>query len=246
MPGCTIPEFTDKEVFLEVAFACGDVSPSTLTFMPLGAATSKSFNADNDTVDNTSDKSTGSIRGNLATYRSITVSADLFVRRDDDAYSNLKRITKHALKPEAGFNNQPVVWVRMTYPDLTLTNYMLISSVSREASVGELVTSSIELASAPSNFGIIVEDTPQPPTSISVAPATVTIAVAGTQQLTVTPTPPEASTSSIYVSSNPAVATVSSSGLVTGVSEGSATITITSSMDEAVTDTVAVTIDNTP
>ena len=227
---------------LDIAFACGDVNPSTLTFMPVGAMTSKSFNAENDTVDATSDKSVGGVRGNLTTYKNITVSGSAFARRDDDAASNLKRLTKHALKPEAGFNNQPVVWVRMTYPDLTFIVYMIISSIGREASVGELVTSDIEFASTSSDFGIIVEDTPQPPDSIAVSPATVSIAVAGTQQLTVTPTPGDASSAVTYTSSDPTKATVSSSGLVTGVAAGASTITITSVLDGGVTDTVAVTV----
>lgn len=77
--------------------------------------------------------------------------------------------------------------------------------------------------------------------SIDVTPATATIAVAGTRQLAVAFTPSNASSNAVtYVSSDPTKATVSASGLVTGVATGSATITITSSNGK--TDTVAITV----
>lgn len=63
-------------------------------------------------------------------------------------------------------------------------------------------------------------------TAISVNPTTVTLqTIGGTQQLTATTTPSGASVS--WASSNTAVATVDSNGLVTSVGYGSATITAT-------------------
>ena len=65
--------------------------------------------------------------------------------------------------------------------------------------------------------------------SISVTPVTASIAVAGTSQLTPAFVPTDATVKTVvYVSSNPAVATVNGTGLVTGVSAGTATITVTS------------------
>lgn len=244
MPGCSLPEFVGKDVIANIAFACGDVHPNTLTFMPIGNMTTKSLTMESDTVQATGDKSVGGINTNLVTYRNVTFSGDGFVRRDDDADSNIMRLTKHWANPEAGFNNQPVVWVELIYPDLTFYYYAIVSSISREAPTAEMVTFSVEFQATSSDYGLIVEDTPQPPDSIAVAPATVTIAVAGTQQLTVTPTPVDASSAATYTSSAPSIATVNSSGLVTGVAEGTATITITSVLDGGVTDTVAVTVDN--
>jgi uncharacterized protein YjdB len=242
MPGCSLPEFIGKDVIANVAFACGDVHPNTLTFMPIGNMTTKSLTMESDTVQATGDKSVGGINANFVTFRNVTFSGDGFVRRDDDADSNVMRLTKHWANPEAGFNNQPVVWVELIYPDLTFYYYAIISSISREAPTSEMVTFSVEFQATSSDFGIIVEDTPQPPDSIAVAPATVSIAVAGTQQLTVTPTPGDASSAVTYTSSDPTKATVSSSGLVTGVAAGTSTITITSVLDGGVTDTVAVTV----
>jgi hypothetical protein len=78
-------------------------------------------------------------------------------------------------------------------------------------------------------------------TSIDVTPATATIAVAGTRQLVVAFTPSDASSNAVtYTSSDVTKATVSASGLVTGVASGSATITIRSANGK--TDTVAITV----
>lgn len=80
------------------------------------------------------------------------------------------------------------------------------------------------------------------PTSISVSPATVTKAVAATQQLTTTFTPAGTSNKGLlYSSSNPAKATVSATGLITAVASGTATITVTT-VDGGLVGTCVVTI----
>lgn len=77
-------------------------------------------------------------------------------------------------------------------------------------------------------------------TGITAAPSTITVAAAGTHQITVTASnginrTPDAT----FVSSAPTKATVSSSGMVTGVASGTATITVTWG---SFTATVAVTV----
>lgn len=63
---------------------------------------------------------------------------------------------------------------------------------------------------------------------VTLAPATASIAVGATQQLTPTIAPADATIKDVtYASSDEAVATVSATGLVTGVAVGSATITVT-------------------
>jgi len=77
--------------------------------------------------------------------------------------------------------------------------------------------------------------------SIDVTPATATIAVAGTRQLAVAFTPSDASSDYVtYTSSDVTKATVSATGLVTGVASGSATITVRTGNGK--TDTVAITV----
>lgn len=81
-------------------------------------------------------------------------------------------------------------------------------------------------------------------TGVDLTPATVTLSLAGTttQQLTATVAPATASNQAVtYVSSAPSIATVSGTGLVTAVAEGSATITVTTT-DGSFTDTTAVTV----
>jgi acid phosphatase type 7 len=65
--------------------------------------------------------------------------------------------------------------------------------------------------------------------AVTVTPSSATIAVQGTVQLTATASPPKSASSFTWSTSNAAVATVSTSGLVSGVAAGTATIQATSS-----------------
>lgn len=77
---------------------------------------------------------------------------------------------------------------------------------------------------------------------VSILPATASISINGTQQLTTTIVPTNATNQNVsWGSDNPSVAKVSSLGLVTGISAGSATITITTS-DGNKTDSCIVTV----
>lgn len=67
-----------------------------------------------------------------------------------------------------------------------------------------------------------------PTTSVDVSPASVTLAPGGTQQLTTTVLPANTTDALTYSSSATGVATVTSSGLITAVADGTATITATS------------------
>ncbi|MDP3179649.1 MAG: Ig-like domain-containing protein, partial [Spirochaetaceae bacterium] len=79
-------------------------------------------------------------------------------------------------------------------------------------------------------------------TGVTVSPATASIAVAATVQLTATVAPSTATNRAVsWSTSASAIATVSSSGLVTGVAAGPVTITATTT-DGSFTDTCAVTV----
>lgn len=78
--------------------------------------------------------------------------------------------------------------------------------------------------------------------SVEVTPATASIAVAATVQLTATVLPGNANSGITWTTSDATKATVSATGLVTGVAAGSATITATSTSDGTKTDTAAITV----
>lgn len=83
------------------------------------------------------------------------------------------------------------------------------------------------------------------PTAIAATPASATVAAAGTTQIAVeADNGINVTPDCTYSSSAPAKATVSSSGLVTGVSSGSATITVSFDLPDGTTatDTVAITV----
>ncbi|WP_313740467.1 phage tail tube protein [Pseudomonas sp.] len=81
-----------------------------------------------------------------------------------------------------------------------------------------------------------------PVTSVAVTPGTASIAVGATRQLSASATPAQAGQNVTWSSSAPSVATVSSTGLVTGVSAGTAVITATSVSDTTKTATSNITV----
>ena len=88
--------------------------------------------------------------------------------------------------------------------------------------------------------GLVVD--PVHVTGVSLTPATVEVEEEDTTQLTATVAPSNASNKSVtFKSSDEDVATVSSTGLVTGVAVGDATITVTT-VDGKFTDTTEVTV----
>src|SRR4029077_2718367 len=86
-----------------------------------------------------------------------------------------------------------------------------------------------------------------PVASVTVSPATASVTVGATTQLTATPKDANGSALSgrtvTWATSNAAIATVSASGLVTGVAAGSATIRATS---EGQSGTSVITVTNVP
>ncbi|SHL32559.1 Ig-like domain-containing protein [Flavobacterium chilense] len=79
-------------------------------------------------------------------------------------------------------------------------------------------------------------------TSVSLSPSSVSLAVGATQQLTATVLPSNATNKSVsYASNNTGVATVNATGLVTAISNGTATITVTTA-DGNKTSTAAITV----
>ncbi len=85
----------------------------------------------------------------------------------------------------------------------------------------------------------------QHPTSLTVDPTELTLRVGETYPLTAVIEPADADPTLIWRSSNPEVATVDENGRVTAVSDGSATITVCSAVDETISATCLVTVTGT-
>ena len=94
---------------------------------------------------------------------------------------------------------------------------------------------------------LILEDIEDPPpTSLLVKPENVTLDISQTQQLTITVTPANANPSVTWLSSNTFIATVSSSGEVTALAQGQATITATSALAPDITATRVINVNAIP
>lgn len=158
---CNKTKFVGRDVVLEYAIACGDVRPADDDWKRFGSMRTKEFNLEWETTDATADDSVGSLRENLATFQTLGISGDGTLKASGAGADNLIEMTKHVANPLAT-GGQPVAWMRMTFPDITFTAFMLISNMSRSAPFDDVVTYSLEASATASDFGLILEDTPDP------------------------------------------------------------------------------------
>lgn len=247
---CKLPGYVGRDVILEYGLACGDVNPTDPDFVWTAFASmrTKEFNLTWDTADASSDSSPNNLRENLATFQTLEISGDGVAKQATQVgeQSAFTLLTKHVVRPGAAFSNQPVAWLRMTFPDLTFIAYMLITDLSRSATYDDVVTFSFTAVAASSDYGLLVEDTPNPnapaPTSVTVTPDTLALDVGDSGVLAAVVAPALAHQVVDWESSAPLIATVDIYGTVTAVSAGSATITATSAIDPLLSDTCAVTV----
>ncbi|MGM9858919.1 MAG: Ig-like domain-containing protein [Bacilli bacterium] len=78
--------------------------------------------------------------------------------------------------------------------------------------------------------------------NISISPSTATLGIGDSQALSIVATPTNASKSVTWSTSNSSVATVSSTGVVTGISKGNAIITATSVENDTITSSIEVNV----
>lgn len=242
---CNKTKYVGRDVVLEYFIACGDTMPGPNDWKRLGSMRAKEMTLEWETTDATADDSIGSLRENLATFQTLSISGDGTLKASGAGAANLIEMTKHVANPVAT-SGQPAAWFRMTFPDLTFTAYMLVSNMSRSAPFDDVVTYSFEAGATASDFGLMVEDTPDPDapdvTTVTVTPDTASIEEGATQQLTVVVAPSGAPQGVVWQSSNTAIATVSQNGLVTAIAAGTANITATSTVDGTKADVAAITV----
>lgn len=247
---CKQLKFAGRSVVLEYAIKCGDEYPLEGDWKRIGSMRTKELTIEWDTIDATADDGVGALRENLASFQTMTISGDGVVKASGSGSADLIALQKHVIKPDAT-GGQPTVWLRMTFPDLTFIAYMLMSSFSRSAPYDDVVTYSLEASATASDFGLIVEDTPDPDapdvTSVTVEPATLTLEVGEQATLTATVAPVGAPSGVVWSSDDVEVATVvPSTGEVTAVGEGTATIRASSTVTPSVFGESIITVEENP
>lgn len=231
-----------RAIVLEVADGCADTVPQESEWKALAAGTTKSFDMSPNSVTSDADDTKGYVES-IVTNADLTISFEGEVRQNDklDQYG-VYRLIKY-FNTEIQAARQPTLWVRMAFGAVTLQGYMLINALSSDGGSNDIVTFSTEFKVADaSTFQVLDTDEAVPATGVTVAPATTSLAVGATRQLTATVLPSGATDKSgTWTTSDATKATVSSTGLVTGVAAGAATITFTST-DGAFTGSTAATI----
>jgi len=143
-----------RQSTLEVAIQCTTENPATSTLKPIGAVTTKSFSIDGNSMEaNDSFSSSGFTESQLSTS-SISLSLSGNYVRDPESYPNATFISElmvyrfGAVKQDLSEN--PVILIRYVRPDVTLTAYMVINSISVEDPDADFSTFTMELALATS------------------------------------------------------------------------------------------------
>lgn len=229
-------------VVLEVADGCSDVVPQESEWKALAAGTSKGFDFSPNTVTSDADDGGGYVES-IITNADFTISFEGEVRKRDklDQYG-IGRFIKY-FAGELSARRQPGIWVRMEYGPVTFQGYMNVTALSSDGGTNDIVSFSTEFkVGDASTIQVTDTDEPVPATGVTVTPATTSLAVGATRQLTGTVNPADASDKSgTWKTSDTTKATVNSTGLVTGVAAGTATVTFTSN-DGNFTGNCAVTV----
>ncbi|EIX1762681.1 Ig domain-containing protein [Cronobacter sakazakii] len=231
-----------RAIVLEVADGCADTIPQESEWKALAAGTSKGFDFSPNSVTSDADDTKGYVE-NIVTNADFTISFEGEVRRNDklDQYG-VGRLIKY-FNTEIQAARQPTLWVRMEFGPVTFIGYMLINALSSDGGTNDIITFSTEFkVAAADTIQVIDTDDTVAVTGVTVTPATASLAVGATRQLTGTVLPSDATDKSgTWTTSDATKATVSSTGLVTGVAAGTSTITFKSN-DGNFTATCAVTV----
>ncbi|NKG32495.1 Ig domain-containing protein [Erwinia rhapontici] len=229
-------------VVLEVADGCSDTLPQESEWKALAAGTSKGWDFSPNTVTSDADDGGGFVES-IITNSDFTISFEGEVRKKGklDQYGVGRFIKYFAAELKA--RRQPGIWVRMEYGEVTFRGYMVVTALSSDGGTNDIVTFTTEFkVGDATTIEVLDSDDTVPATGVTVTPATTSLTVGATRQLTGTVLPADATDKSgTWTTSDATKATVSSTGLVTGVAAGTATITFTST-DGAFTGSTAATI----
>lgn len=150
--------YIGRGVVLEVAFGCPDALPGEIDYGFAGACNTKDIKLGAETVDGTTDRTTGGVKATFVTYMNFEVTLDGKCRKADKADEKNTELFKYYAE-EIRNARQPSVWVRVTYPDITVVAYCVITDMSRSAPDSDMTTFNITLTATESDFGVVITDT---------------------------------------------------------------------------------------
>lgn len=245
MANCKVTEFTGRDVALMIAEGCGDAKPQEQDWITVGNLRNNGYEASSDMIDFTTADSKGSYRDEVGSYKTFSITTDGIIKLSDaESMRGFHLIEGTFMNNERGGDR--VIWARLMFPDITVTGFMSIGSVSRSAAYDDAITFDISLSKAPSAFGVDYEvndlENTEKPESITLSETAIPLQIGGTATLTATVLPAGSPQRVLFNSTAPNVAKVSAEGVITGVSIGEATIIVKSATaDVYQTATVEVT-----
>ncbi len=243
MQGCpsSFDRLIGRAKTLELAYGCPDTRPAEEDWKLMGLPTSATWDLSPDAL--TSDADDGGFTASIISGLDPTYSIEGEVRTNDrtDEFG-VQQFVKYIVD-EVKARRQPTVWMRFHWGNYYHIGYMVPSGASDGGGVKEITTYSFEFKlSDGTTFEIEPDGSIVAVTGVVTAPATTSVAVGATRQLTATVSPADASNKTgIWASSDTSKFTISTSGLITGVAAGTGSATFTTN-DGAKVGTTAVTV----
>ncbi len=137
--------FSGRDVAVEFAIGVETASVAGLTFKNLGMMRTKSFKVSWETIDTTADDSPEFTKTSLVSFKSVEFSGD-GVSYDDEVY-NQSELEAHIHVPGSTTQNQPKIWLRLTFPDAVFVGPFIATEWSRDASYTDAGTWSMAASS---------------------------------------------------------------------------------------------------
>ncbi|CNJ80243.1 phage tail protein [Yersinia intermedia] len=233
MQGCQndYGKLVGRVAVLRMAFGCPETPPLAADWKRMGALTTKGLDYSMNTISSDADDSKGLVE-NLVTNMDLTISGEGEWRKRAKATEIGPVNMSKYLFTEVQAGRQPGLWVRFDFLGVDdgtyIQGYFNTTSWSSDFGSSDFATYSGEWKVADADSVTFVDGSAIPVASVTVAPATSTGAVGSTIQLTPNVLPADATDKTgVWTTSDATKATVNSTGLVTRVAVGTATITFT-------------------
>lgn len=151
---CDNKRMVGRTSVLSIAIQCTDEDPATSTLQPLGAITTKSFSIDGNVLEANDSFAGSGFTENQLSNSSISLSVSGNYVRDPDSYPNATFISELIIERfnsvNVNLSQDPIALIKYVRPDVTLTAYMIINSISVEDPDAEFSTWSAEFSLATS------------------------------------------------------------------------------------------------